>query len=116
MWEGEGEGGVGGVESVSLLQLAVALSVSLCGFIVPLFGQPYKCTPVGLEGDSLDRHTPVDHQPEKHKLLVTVVTLKRRARKLPLKIFLDNFFNFPLFHPRWILTLAPPEAALHPQT
>ena len=107
MWVWEGEVGaarrrcgrvrvrveLGVVESVSLLQLAVALSVSLCSFIVPLFGQPYKCTPVGLEGDSLDRHTPVDHQPERHKLSVTVVTLKRRAGKLPLKNFFGPFFQ-----------------------
>lgn len=56
MWVWVGEEGVwgSGGESVSLLQLAVALSVSLCGFIVPLLGRLYKYTPVGQEGDSLD--------------------------------------------------------------
>lgn len=46
--------------SVSPLQLAVALSVSLCGFIVPLLCRLYKYTPVGPEGDSSDRLTVVD--------------------------------------------------------
>lgn len=75
MWEGEvGAAGRGcereGGESVSLLQLAVALSVSLCGFIVPLLCRRYKYTPVGPQGDSLDRLTPVDtdHQTEQHEL------------------------------------------------
>lgn len=64
VWEGE-VGAAGrrcerGGESVSLLQLAVALSVSLCSFIVPLLCWRYKYTPVGPQGDSLDRLTTGD--------------------------------------------------------
>lgn len=59
VWVGGGLGGWGG-GSVSPLQLAVALSVSLCGFIVPLLCRLYKYTPVGPEGDSSDRPTLVD--------------------------------------------------------
>lgn len=40
--------------SVSLLQLAVALSVSLCRFIVPLLNQLYKFPLLGPQSDSLD--------------------------------------------------------------
>lgn len=46
---------VGGSKSVSLLQLAVALSVSLCSFIVPLLNRLYKFPLLGPQSDSLDR-------------------------------------------------------------
>lgn len=49
-----------GGESVPPLQLALALSVSLCGLIVPLLCRLYKSTPAGLLGDSSDRPTPDD--------------------------------------------------------
>lgn len=41
-----------GGESVSPLQLAVALSVSLCVLIVPLLCRLYKSTPAGPLADS----------------------------------------------------------------
>lgn len=45
---------VGGSKSVSLLQLAVALRVSLCSFIVPLLNRLYKFPPLGPQSDSSD--------------------------------------------------------------
>lgn len=55
----------GGCKSVSFLQLAVALSVSLCSFVVPLLCRLYKYTLVSPQSDSSDRPTVVERQ---HKL------------------------------------------------
>lgn len=46
---------MGGSKSVSPLQLAVALSVSLCSFIVPLLNRLYKFPLLGPQSDSLGR-------------------------------------------------------------
>lgn len=121
---------------MSRLQLAVALSVSLCGFIVPLLCKPYKYTPVGPEGDSLDRLTPVDRliirlnsTSSERSGDTTVNWNSLKADNLEASVELNSehlgwYFwtvflfvpHFPPLQPRWIPTLAPPAAAPHPQT
>lgn len=98
--------------------------------IVPLLCLLYKYTPVGSEGDSLDKLIIVDGLIIRLKSTQQLNTDQRNREQIEIKEPGNNYlklcssiksftfgtFFFSFFLSRWILTLAPPAVAPLPQT